>query len=479
MPIILWFCVSIAIGAYITGPIMDPDLWWHITVGRWIWAQKAVPVVDHWNLFGAGKPWVAYSWSNEVVYALVESHFGILGLLSLKLGLAALIGLSFFWVLYRLSKDLFIGGAFGALTTLSVFNHFTLRPQSLIWVVFVWLIYFCEEIRSKGLTAKSLFGIFLCMFIWANTHISGALGLFLIFCWLIEVDVFLTVKVLALGFIATLLTPYLGAEWLVFLGTSSHPFSHKTIVEFHPANITQHSTGFVIFFGAILLYFAHYMPRALGTMRLLGAIVFLLAGVTVVKFLPFASIIICALIALYFREGAFEVQGLGEGVRRLKHQFERIPEQGLAFLFLCLLAVSISRVWARPLSQEIVPQAAVDFMFSQNLPKPWLNDFEHGGYMIYRLSDRKGAVSDLVPIDGRTNVTPQEVFDKADAALRGKANWQEYLDMVKPNTILWPSESPLCSILEVSGMWCRVFHSGDNKRGHSVFVRRGAGKVCL
>ena len=74
MRIVLWLSALIAVGLYIAGPLVDPDLWWHITAGRWMIAHGEVPTVDYWNMFGVGKPWRAYSWSVEVIFAAVEGN---------------------------------------------------------------------------------------------------------------------------------------------------------------------------------------------------------------------------------------------------------------------------------------------------------------------------------------------------------------------------------------------------------------------
>ena len=42
-------------------PIEDPDLFWHIVIGRWILDHGAVPQVEYWNYFGLGQTFRAYS----------------------------------------------------------------------------------------------------------------------------------------------------------------------------------------------------------------------------------------------------------------------------------------------------------------------------------------------------------------------------------------------------------------------------------
>src|SRR4051812_11972123 len=106
---ILWFSFLLCIATYITGPIIDPDLWWHITAGRWILAHATVPNQDYWTMFGVGTPWRAYSWSNEIVYALADRIGGVHGLLVVKYILALSIVFTFAVSFQRLSKDWFVG----------------------------------------------------------------------------------------------------------------------------------------------------------------------------------------------------------------------------------------------------------------------------------------------------------------------------------------------------------------------------------
>src|ERR1700733_12194480 len=104
----LWLCVVVATATYITTPIGDPDLWWHITIGKWILHHHDVPSVDYWTLFGSGERWRAYSWSNEIVFALVDRLWGIHGLLVAKICLALLIAFSFAFCLGSIARDWFV-----------------------------------------------------------------------------------------------------------------------------------------------------------------------------------------------------------------------------------------------------------------------------------------------------------------------------------------------------------------------------------
>jgi hypothetical protein len=119
----------------------------------------------------------------------------------------------------------------------------------------------------------------------------------------------------------------------------------------------------------------------------------------------------------------------------------------------------------------IVPKGAFDFIEEKSLPKPLLNEFGSGGYLMYRMSDADGNPSSKVAIDGRTNVNPDEIWRMHQASFSGRANWQDFITKVNPGTIVWRQGSPFVSLLLLSPDWCRVFASGTKDEDYVVFVR--------
>lgn len=472
---IVWLCFAALAAFYICGPVADPDLWWHITVGRWILANQTIPHVDYWGMFSAGTHWRAYSWLSEIIFALVDSGFGERGLLILQMFFALLLSLSLFWCFSKISQDWFFGGLLGFLVTAAVFNHFSLRPQVLVWIVFAVLLWTAVRIEREGLDWKKGSQLFLLMLLWANTHVSSVLGILAVMFWLSSPHSGRQAALAGLiCFLGTLATPYLGGEWLTLIGKGLHPFSHSSILEFQPATILQRSTGLFLVLLACFLAFLHFRPAALGRAKPCGALLFTLLALAVVKFQPFAGIFVAACLAQMWQgEGSDrkELGNISTAVEKLRRLLEETPREGLAFLLLCLCLVNGFRAWREKTPESIRPEAAVDFIIENRLPFPLLNDFGSGGYIMYRLSDRAGNLAHKVSLDGRTNLISSELWEKKKAALRGWPAWREYIDAVKPATILWLTRAPLSSILLSAGEWCRVKKSGGES-GFSVFVKR-------
>jgi hypothetical protein len=486
MKSILWFAIAALVGSYICLQVADPDLWWHITVGNWIVSHRAVPHVDLWNMFSGGMPWRAYSWSTEVLFALVNASAGPTGLLLLQLAFAIILALVLQRVFMVLAADSFVGAMIGVYSTVACFNHFTLRPQVIVWILFALAIMVADEGRVKALTKRSLASLGLIGVVWANCHLTAILGLVAIFLWSVQQNARSALswkRALAssLAFFAgTLVTPYVGGEWLTFLSKGGHPLKFQSIAEFQPSTILQYSTVFIVLY-VVLLVVATYQSRVVPTLaRAILAGGLTLAGLTAVKFLPFAAISLGALLAVWWRDiqEARAVSGdnrLADGMMQAKQGFERLAPStigALAIFLLCIATVNVTGLLRHPLNNAVVPKDAVDFFEQHQLHHPVLNEFGSGGYLMYRFSNPDGTPRYQVPIDGRTNVNSQEIWEMYQASLRGTTKWAEYIDKVNPKTILWRQGSPFVSLLLLSPEWCRVYASGQSENDFVLFITR-------
>mgnify|MGYP005725900317 CR=1 FL=1 len=481
MRYILWLSVAIMCGTYICGPLVDPDLWWHITAGKWMLAHGEVVRVEQWNMFASGEPWRAYSWTTELLFAWVDKHFELLGLFLLKVGFGVALSLGMFYCMGRIADDWFFGTLLGTFTTASFFSHFTLRPQSLVWLFFALLLLLADRITKRGLSWQYVLGLFGVMVLWANTHITSALGIFAVAAWSFvgdksKVNWKLTASIVLACFLGTLVTPYLGGEWITLVSKVSHPLAHTSVAEFRPPNLFDYVAAFLIISAAVFLFFLHRRPNCLDYGKTCLGAVFIFLGFAVVKFIPFSVVVLCSLIAKMWSERANDrVVSFGhiaEAIERLRALIQKIPREGLSFVVVVLAYLTLYSLLQAPLAVDVVPVADVDFMQEHSLPPPFLNVFGEGGYLMYRYSDFRGEPGVKIAIDGRTNVAPPEIFEQHENAMRGNLRWKEFLDTVEPKTVLWRNNWPMTSILVSDPEWCLVMQNGNEDQGHSVFLRR-------
>lgn len=486
MRLLAWVSLALLMGAYICRPIGDPDLWWHLTVGRWIVAHRSVPLVDYWNMFGVGEPWRAYSWSNEVVYALVDNFYGEKGLVVLQLFLSIAIALAMQYVFSKISGSFWLGALLGAYTTVSFHAHFSLRPQSLVWILFGLTLVLADRSRRQRLSVGQLVGTAILGCVWANTHVSAVVGLLSIFGWHVQTGIdrsWLRRAGLMAGcfFLGSLATPYLGKEWLTALELSGHVGSFQGIDEFQPATILQHSTGLLLLQMTLLGLFSFSSRVSPPVGPLLVGVGSVLAGLGVVKFMPFAAIVMSALLALWWQQwcsarGSTEVHSpLIRAFVLLERMFTALHPQtlgALAFFMCCLAWVYASHTVKHPVNQVLIPQQSIAFIKDHKLSHPVLSDMGTGGPLMYEWSSPQGEPAHLVAVDGRTNISSKVVWKSLQKALLGREGWSEYIDLVKPQTIIWRNGSPFVALLLESPAWCRVFKSGNSASDTSVFVTR-------
>lgn len=467
---ILLFSIAISLGAYLCVPVDDPDLGWHIVVGRWILNNQTVPHTDYWTAFGEGKSWVAYSWLPDVIFASIDRFSGLKGLLFFSIIISAGVVGSLLVLYTSISGSAFYGAILAIFISCSFVHHFSLRPQTICWIYFALVIYLSEGLKARA-NSKSIIGLAVIFALWANTHISFVIGLLGIIGWtsnrLPRKDLLL---LLGCCVIATFLTPYFGREWLIAYETSSHPVRFSSIAEFQPANIFQYGSAFLILVLLLLLVIYWQQKRPIVPVRLLTLGILLLSGCMVVKFQPFALVWGGALIAEAFHNReTVKHSPLFEGLEKLRVQSTKIsPLVGVLFC-LAILIYNSKLLFRTPESKLRWPIQSVNFILEKKLPFPLLNSFSEGGYLLYRFSTPEGTVANRVTVDGRTNLISNEDWSLISRAFSGGVDWKKIIDRISPKTILWPAQSSFRTLLIESPEWCEVFAEAGKT---ALFVQR-------
>jgi hypothetical protein len=281
--------------------------------------------------------------------------------------------------------------------------------------------------------------------------------------------------------VGTFVTPYFGREWLTAFEVSGHVGTFRAIEEFQPATILQHSTGLLLLQVALLalLCFASQVIPPVGP--LLVGVGGVLAGLGVVKFMPFSAIIMSVLLAVWWRDSIHVRSNAGTQsplvncfvlVERKLKALQSQTLGALAFFMCCIAWVYAAHAIKHPINDLLIPRRAVEFVKRHDLSHPVLNEMGTGGLLMYNWSSPEGEPSHLVAIDGRTNVGSKGVWTSLQKARLGREGWSEYIDLVDPKTIIWRNGSPFVTLLLESPEWCRVFQSGITPADVSVFVAR-------
>src|SRR5215831_9514849 len=71
--------------------VLDPDTWWHVTVGQKILATHTWPWSDSYSGTVSGAPWIAYEWLGDVVMGAAASVAAMRGETFLLLLLSSIL----------------------------------------------------------------------------------------------------------------------------------------------------------------------------------------------------------------------------------------------------------------------------------------------------------------------------------------------------------------------------------------------------
>ena len=73
--------VGVGTGCFIEKAVrLDPDMWWHLSVGDWIVQNHSFPHNGIFSGTAANRPWMAYSWGYEVLLSRSYDWFSFVGM---------------------------------------------------------------------------------------------------------------------------------------------------------------------------------------------------------------------------------------------------------------------------------------------------------------------------------------------------------------------------------------------------------------
>lgn len=298
------------------GPIANPDLPWHLAVGRRIAATWAVPRSDFLSWTMAGHPWVDPEWGSQLIFHALDRAGGNGALWAFKCAeFAVLIALLAAMLRLWAMSDAWIGLAAPAFTG-ALFPFIDARPETWTLLLVLLQFYLLERRRLGALRVRRgalLAGHAVLYAVWANLHPGFPVGLALCACYGAgeavreKRGVPLPFLLAAAGLAGTLLNPYGPGLYAVFPAHWKELSSiRRLIIEWAPPNFrNQYENGYwalILFsFGGFL--YAEFRGEGLPAEHLASVVVFALFSSRSFRTTPFAMLILFPL-ALRALQGA-------------------------------------------------------------------------------------------------------------------------------------------------------------------------------
>lgn len=122
-------------------PLYSPDCYFHLSVGRWVFRNHAIPTTNTFTFITPGKEWISNEWLSGLIFYLVYSNWRETGILALRSFVGVLTMFFIFKSLGVLKVDYFLKILGTLATGVIISNRFFDRPEIFSFLLFSLLIY--------------------------------------------------------------------------------------------------------------------------------------------------------------------------------------------------------------------------------------------------------------------------------------------------------------------------------------------------
>lgn len=426
----------------------DPDTYWHIAAGRWIWAHGAVPSVDPFSHTLAGSPWVAHEWLAELILAGAYGAAGWAGVVALgALAVAASLAILMRALEHVVPLKVALGAT--ALAFYLMAAHLTARPHVLALPILVaWA---AALVRARAEDRAPGYAVLPLMTLWANLHGGFVVGLGLAGVFAVEAiwnapsEIFRKAAALRWGrFVlgvaaASLLTPQGIAGWWFPFQLTSSGFALDYVGEWHaPAlGLFEPLELWILAFAAFALSIGLRAP-------LIRCI--LVAGFVVMALSHTRNAELLAVLApLLLADSAARSLGSRPAAPAASPRAWAL----LALATVAMTGIAVFRGYAHD-NPAIAPKAALAAAARAGLAGPVLNDYDFGGYLIFE---------GIAPfVDGRIDLYGDAFMRDYAAALAAEGGaLPRLLQRYRVAWTLLKPTSPATAALDRDAGWERVY----------------------
>ncbi|HJT79100.1 MAG TPA: hypothetical protein VJ739_18030, partial [Gemmataceae bacterium] len=180
LPVLVWVAVYAIPAITSLQPISEYDTWWHLRTGQWIVAHAAIPHTDPFTSFGAGRPWVAYSWLfGLMLYGLYQS-LGLLGIVGYRVVLTLAVIAALHRLIARRGASFAVTAGLVAAAAVALTPLLVAERPGLITILFCTLTLDAVLDLREGRATWAVWLLPLCYALWANVHVQFVHGLFLL-----------------------------------------------------------------------------------------------------------------------------------------------------------------------------------------------------------------------------------------------------------------------------------------------------------
>lgn len=378
--------------------ISGNDFWWHIKSGQWIINNKTVPSHDIFSWVGKkyAIEWIPHEWLSEVIFYLIFSLFGELGMyvfsLSMSIIMLALIGLE---IKDYIFKNYVISSLYLVLFSVIISLFFYGRPQIFSYFLLFLLLKILYKFYNNT-SSKCIYIVPLIACLWSNLH-AGSAPLVYVLCAIflgvslinmkigrlysnrIQLKAIFRLSIITvLSVLAIMINP-IGIKALIY------PFVNMSN-EIQMSIISEWASPDAKNIGNILLYYFPILITNIGLVickKNLKLIDLIIALFFIFLFLRSTRFIILWYIAVAFY--GFDYMPSCK-IKTITHRTEYVALAICFIVLLCAYIYPFKSINSIIKSQNLITKSVSDKMIKiikENKPQKLFNDYNTGEMLIY------------------------------------------------------------------------------------------------
>jgi hypothetical protein len=462
-PAVLTFIILTLVFIVAHGKVADPDIWWHLHNAEHLVRNHSLPRYDAYSFTVSGHSSINHEWLADLPYYFVWKLFGLRGIDALAVSLLILIYLGVLYLSWRESGN-FKSAVLA--TAYAVFlGRVSFGPRTILfgYAYLVVLLIVLQRFRQKSHAPLWLIPPMFCL--WVNTHGSWSLGMIIFTVivaggivplrWgLVESELWTRsqrAKLLvtwAASIALLFVNPY-GARLVLY--PLDMAYRQKTniehVAEWVSVNFHDFRGKIVIVMLLILLLSMLLRPRRRSLTELALLLFVLYSGLTYVRFLFLAGVIIAPILAKML-----------DFVPPYRVELDTPVINTFAIV---LMVAGVAYFWPKASQLEAkvneqYPVGAISYLQAHPASGPMLNYYLWGGYINWKEPSLK------VFVDGRADIFDYSGVFTDYLNLLGLQQPDAILDKYKIQYVLFPHGEPLTYFLEHSPRWKTVFSDANS-----------------
>ena len=435
-------------------PATDPDLWWHLRTGQLIVQTGAIPHTDPFSFTFQGQPWITHEWLTEVlIYGLYQ--LGGYGLLIITFALMVTAAFVLTYLRCPQASRPYLAALALLLGAFMAAGFVGVRPQ-VVSLLFTSVVLFLLDRYRREAKLRYVLPLPFLMALWVNMHGGYILGIGVIGVvlagqfleWLLArracspeqaaaslKPILVLTAVLLVCNLATLANPNGVKIWTYPFRTLGDPAIRTYIDEWQSPNFHDPSVLPLLLMILALIALGMTGRERVRLPDLLLTLIFAFFALQSVRHIPLFALVAVPVLA----QDVISLVQVPAAVRFPPRWAWLGPVLALA-----VMALPVQRLVGYVADQPTAvaanyPQGAAEWILAHRPAGPLFNDYNWGGYLIWRLN-----LAYPVFIDGRAQdvYTPDFITQYANT-VSGTPGWRDTFErygirlaLIQPDTAL-------------------------------------------